>query len=309
MTLEAAALTLRSGGGGHVVGPGARWAASNDNPSVELQLELILDVIEAASRLEGDTDAALVGCGTADVPRGRAGRKAGTLIIQYYRLQQRLQDLPLDHHRSGIAAEVDDQLFLRVARLRTALQLAFTSNPSDITEKDRLAIRGLGDATGRLLELRARVEAQLLAARDDASPPVFPGLTSLLKASPLAPRRRGSVIMATLAGVLLPVGAVVAIAASGSPSHPATITWINDTGMDLYVHPCAYRTCDETDQRTPWVKAPNLPQPVSHTWADVAQPARFAVSTSAQGRGPLRCLPARVSPGPTLHLATAQPCG
>ncbi|GAA1231732.1 hypothetical protein FB474_2833 [Oryzihumus leptocrescens] len=205
-----------------MVASGARGAAGEDRPSVETQLGLIVDVIDAASRLERDTESTLASCAAVAEPRGAAGRRAGDLVVQYHRLQQRLLDLPLDHRRSGIADEVDERLRVRMATLCAALQLAFTANPSVLTESARLAIPGLGSETGRLLDLRARLVAQLLEAGESARPPSFPGLTALLKSSPLSPRRRRALIAAAVAAVLLPVVALLTVAAHGSPPHPAS---------------------------------------------------------------------------------------
>lgn len=129
--------------------------------SPRLQLQLLLDVLDEALSMERGTDWALAACGEPGPAIGVVSRRAGALIVDYYRLQHRLDGVPFDGRRAALAAEVGTQLYLRQGLLRSALQLAFPMNPSTGSERARAGFNGLAEQATRLQELHDRVAGEL----------------------------------------------------------------------------------------------------------------------------------------------------
>lgn len=125
-----------------------------EGPSVD-QLQSLRDILDDVASLERDTDWTLAACGESGLVTGDVARKAGQLIVAYYRLQRRIESQPFDEARAVIAAQLCSEIYLRQGLLKSALQLAFPSTPTDRTESARLRLNGLGTTATRLHELRA----------------------------------------------------------------------------------------------------------------------------------------------------------
>ena len=141
----------------------AFWRARSRTQAVppRLQLELLLDVLDEVSDLELGADWALAACGESAPATGVVSRRAGALMVDYHRLRQRLDAIPLDGERVALADQLDAHIHLRQALLRAGLQLAFCLTPTAGSEQVRSGFNGLAAQATRLRELRDRVAAAL----------------------------------------------------------------------------------------------------------------------------------------------------
>jgi hypothetical protein len=130
-------------------------------PPAQEQLGRVADVVDAIRTLEVHADRVVAACGEPGIVLGQVGTDGGALISSYERLRQALLEIPVDGERVALTERVAALLRCRQGLVHTALQLAFTTNPTPRSEALRQRLNGLGADATRLRTLQEQVHRQL----------------------------------------------------------------------------------------------------------------------------------------------------